>query len=136
VAISFDLHSDGRRKPRWKSRCCLNVRDFGAVGRVLSTYGSITAGSKVLVVHAVDGWAVGAGIGIAGAGAGLTPPDAAALVTRVVRIDPADKALHLKDAAANTVAQVPVTADDRPPIQDAINSLGKGGGTVCLPPGT
>jgi hypothetical protein len=103
---------------------------------VLSTYGSITAGSKVLVVHAVDGWAVGAGIGIAGAGAGLTPPDAAALVTRVVRIDPADKALHLKDAAANTVAQVPVTADDRPPIQDAINSLGKGGGTVCLPPGT
>jgi len=116
--------------------CCVNVRDFGAVGRVLSTTGSITAGSTALIVDTVDGWAVGAGIGIAGAAIGLTPPDAAALVTRVVGIDPLKKTLHLKDPAANTVVHVPVTADDSLPIQEAIDSLGKGGGTVCLPPGT
>lgn len=116
--------------------CCVNVRDFGAVGQVLSTNGSIQAGSKVLTVDSVNGWSVGAGIGIADAAVGLAPPDAAALVTRIVCIDPIKSALHLKDSAANTVARVTVTSDDSLPIQDAIDSLGKNGGTVCLPAGT
>lgn len=117
--------------------CCVNVRDFGAVGQVLSTKGSIKAGSRVLTVDTLNGWAVGSGIGVAGASAGLTPASiAAALVTRIISIDPANKTLHLEHAAVNTVADVTVTADDSLPIQDAIDSLGKDGGTVCLPAGT
>ncbi len=115
--------------------CCVNVRDFGAIGRALSTKGAIHAGSTVLTVDTLDGWAAGSGIGIAGASVGLTPGTAAALVTRVVRIDPTQKVLHLKDRAANTVSGVTVTSDDSVPIQDAVDSVGKDGGTVCLPPG-
>jgi hypothetical protein len=37
---------------------------------------------------------------------------------------------------STTVSNVVVTADDSIPIQSAINSLGTGGGTVCVPPGT
>jgi polygalacturonase len=56
-------------------------------------------------------------------------------VTKVVWIDPAQKVLRLKDTAANTVSGVTVTSDDGVPIQDAVDSLSKDGGTVYLPPG-
>jgi hypothetical protein len=121
---------------RHPAECCVNVRDFGAVGQALSTKGSIETGSKVLKVNSLDGWVPNAGIGIAGASAGLTAKNPAALVTRVVSIDSANKTLLLKDAAQNTVADATVSSNDSMPIQDAIDSLGRNGGTVCLPPGT
>ena len=111
-------------------------KDFGAVGQALTTKGSIQAGSKLLRVQSLDGWVRNAGIGIAGASAGVTPPNPASLVTRVVSIDTANKTLLLKDAAQNAVADVTVSSNDTLPIQDAVNSLGKDGGTVCVPPGT
>jgi hypothetical protein len=134
--FNHDVHLGTAATIRSSAACCVNVRDFGAIGKALSTKGSLQARSKVLTVDTLDGWAVGAGIGIAGASVGLTPSNAAALVTRIVSIDPTNKALHLKDAAANAVVDVSVTSDDSLPIQDAIDSLGKNGGTVCLPPGT
>ncbi|MGH6811910.1 MAG: hypothetical protein ACREDM_06020 [Methylocella sp.] len=135
--INDDLHNGAVGvETRPSAKCCVNVRDFGAVGQALSTKGSIQAGSKVLRVHTLDGWVQNAGIGIAGASAGLTPARPASLVTRVVSIDPINKTLLLKDAAENTVADVTVSSNDSLPIQDAIDSLGKRGGTVCLPPGT
>lgn len=88
---------------------CVNVQDFGAVGLVLSTTGSIQAGSTVLTVESAAGWAVGSGIGITDASAdastGRTSNGKAALVTRVVRIDSASKQLHLSDAAVNNRLQ-------------------------------
>ncbi|HEY6340025.1 MAG TPA: right-handed parallel beta-helix repeat-containing protein [Bryobacteraceae bacterium] len=123
------------RKAMSSVPCCVNVRDFGAIGRALSTRGSIQAGSQALVVDSIEDWAEGSGIGIAGASAGVTSANQASLRTTVLCVYRDIKTLLLRDAAQNTVAHAVVTSDDGPPIQAAIDSLGTEGGTVCLPPG-
>jgi hypothetical protein len=95
----------------------------------------IQAGSKSLVVESLEGWTKGSGIGIAGASAGVTSAHPASLRTVVLSIEPASKTLLLRDAAQNAVKNATVNSDDSLPIQAAIDSLGKEGGTVCMPPG-
>src|SRR2546427_10568846 len=107
----------------------INVKCSGAIGQVLTTKGTVHAGSNQLTLDSVTGWIVDAGIGIVGAG-----PANASLVTRVVKIS--GNTFTLAHIATNTETNALVTSDDSIAIQAAIDSLGPQGGTVFLPVGT
>lgn len=106
------------------------AEEYGAIGSVLTTTGSMTSGQYTVTVDDATGWKVGSGIGVAGAGA-----SSGVLQSYVTAINGTVLTLH--DVASGTVSGAAVTSDDGVPIQERLDYCdANGGGVVQLGPKT
>jgi len=117
-----------------------NVLNFGALGRTVTTTGSIDPGSNILKVASVTGFKIDCGVGVFGADRDAVIPLLTTLRTKILAIDPVKNTLTLEASAPSTIRPLintQVVSDDSIPIQAAIDFVSnQGGGVVDLPAGT
>jgi len=107
--------------------CANFITDYGGNPDDSQTTGNISIGTTSLVVASLLNFKPGQYVAVTGVGVGGEP-----LIAKILRLKRSTKTLTLDTIAAGNGTGVNVRADNRIPLQNALDVLGKG---ICRTPG-